>query len=230
MKAPEKPISSKRALKEYLQLQLAFIVERYPSRKIVIVLDSIDQLQSCDYVLDWFLDELPPNVKMIYSTLPNHGGILSTLKKFDRFLPDQNFLEITSLNSELANLIIRDWLKKSKRRISELQAQVLNEMLEKGSLYPLYVKIIFDIISKWSSFYVPNEKFKKANTIDKSIEYLFTELEKTHGKLLFTRSIIYMTSFKNGISENELEDILSLDDEVLFDIFEYHSPPVSCSH
>lgn len=31
--------------------------------------------------------------------------------------------------------------------------------------------------------------------------------------------------FKNGISENELEDILSLDNEVLYEVFEFHAPP-----
>ena len=31
---------------------------------------------------------------------------------------------------------------------------------------------------------------------------------------------------KNGISENELEDILSLDDNLLQNIFHYHSPPI----
>jgi hypothetical protein len=36
-----------------------------------------------------------------------------------------------------------------------------------------------------------------------------------------------MSTFKNGISESELEDIISIDDDVLFEIFEYHVPPVS---
>jgi hypothetical protein len=51
-------------------------------------------------------------------------------------------------------------------------------------------------------------------------------MEKIHGKLLFSRAIIYMSSFKNGISEGEIEDILSLDDDVLYDIFEFHAPPI----
>jgi hypothetical protein len=56
--------------------------------------------------------------------------------------------------------------------------------------------------------------------------YLFEALEMLHGKLLFVRSVIYMSVFKNGISESELEDILSLDDDVLYDIFEFHAPPI----
>jgi hypothetical protein len=55
-------------------------------------------------------------------------------------------------------------------------------------------------------------------------------LEKNHGKMLFSRTMIYMSSFKNGISESELEDILSIDDDVLYEIFEYHAPPVSINN
>lgn len=219
-------LSTKNALKEYMLEQLRFIALKYPTQKIVIVLDSIDQLHTSDYTLDWFMDELPVNVKIIFSTLPDHGEILPRLRKILEPVNETNFLEITSLNSELAKVIIKDWLDKSKRRISSEQELILNEMLEKTQLYPLYIKILFDIICKWPSFQVPDNEFVKVKTIDKCIEYLFKLLEKTHGKLLFTRSVIYLTSFKNGISESELEDILSLDDEVLFDIFEFHSPPV----
>ena len=35
-----------------------------------------------------------------------------------------------------------------------------------------------------------------------------------------------MNIMENGISENELEDILSLDDDLLTQIFEFHSPPL----
>ncbi|RNA06167.1 NACHT and WD repeat domain-containing 2-like, partial [Brachionus plicatilis] len=93
-------------------------------------------------------------------------------------------------------------------------------------LYPLYVKLIFDIVSKWTSFYEPDDEFKKCLNIDSSIRYLFLSLEQVHGSLLFSRTIIYMSLFKNGISENEIEDILSLDDDVLYDIFEFHAPPI----
>lgn len=227
LKPLEKPILAKTGLRDYLLSLLYSISEKYPNRKIVIVLDSIDQLQTIDYYTpDWLFDMLPTNLKMILSTLPNHGGILDGLKKQENF-SDKNFLEIKSLDSSLAKFIIQDWLKKSERSISQSQWQVLDSMFEKNVLYPLYIRIIFDIIIKWTSFYVPDKEFMDANTIDKCIKYLFQSLEKTHGKLLFSRSMIYMTSFKNGISQNEIEDILSLDDEVLYDIFKFHAPIVS---
>lgn len=228
IKTPEKTISSKTALRDYLYTLLSVITEKWPNKKLVIVLDSIDQLNTSDYNLDWFIYKLPHNVKMIYSTLPNHGEILNHLSKSEILSENPNsFIMITGLTTDLAKLIIQDWLKKAKRSISAKQSEALYSMINKSTLYPLYIKILFDIISKWTSFYEPDGEFLKALNIDQCIKYLFKSLEQTHGKLLFSRSIIYLTSFKNGISENELEDILSLDDEVLYDIFEFHAPPVT---
>lgn len=231
LKYQETPITRIQLLRDYFLDRLIDIEQKYPTRRIVIVLDSIDQLRTSDYSLEWFIDELPKNVKMIFSTLPNHGDILDNLKSRYPHLSRSDystvFIKIKSLTSSLANTIIQDWLVKSRRALSSWQMEVIDTMFRTNTLYPLYVKLIFDIVSKWPSFYRPDSEFTEANTIDSCIKYLFKSLEKTHGKLLFERSIIYMTSFKNGISENELEDILSLDDDVLYDIFEFHAPPVS---
>ena len=143
---------------------------------------------------------------MVYSTLPDHGNIL---RNFQSLNHSEYFLEIKKLDLDLSVLIIKDWLRKANRSLSELQWITINSMLEKSLLYPLYVKLIFDIISTWPSFHEPDNVFKKCLNIDSTIKYLFNLLEKEHGKLLFSRSIIYMSSFKNGISESEIEDILS---------------------
>lgn len=43
----------------------------------------------------------------------------------------------------------------------------------------------------------------------------------------FTLMLIgYITASKSGLSEAELEDLLSLDEKVLNDVFQYHIPPV----
>lgn len=203
------------------------ITQRFPNKKIVIVLDSIDQLNSSYYNLNWFSEILTNNVKVIYSTLPNHANIFEIVKKKIDFEKNiNNYKEIKSLDSNLAEEIILDWLGKIERKITDKQLGVVKDLLNKNVLYPLYIKLIFDIVSKWTSFYEPDIDFINCYDIDRSIRYIFKKLEKTHGQLLFSRAIIYMSSFRNGISENEIEDILSLDDDVLYSIFEYHAPPV----
>ncbi len=203
---------------------LLLLKEAHPSKKVVIILDSVDQLSPSDYSLDWVHSELPSNTKIIFSTLPDHGNILSLFKQI--IDNTSQLIEITALDKQLSKTILFDFLKKEKRALNEKQWKVIDTMFDKASLFPLYITLVFDIVIKWTSSYEPTKKFTECINIDKCIQYLFLYFEKVHGKVLFARTIIYMSAFKNGISENEIEDILSLDDDVLYDVFEFHAPPI----
>ncbi|CAF1567797.1 unnamed protein product, partial [Adineta steineri] len=48
---------------------------------LIILLDSIDQLEVDAYDCQWLPELFPTNVKCIVSTLPGHGNILSNLKR-----------------------------------------------------------------------------------------------------------------------------------------------------
>ena len=62
------------------------------------------------------------------------------------------------------------------------------------------------------------------NVMD-SVFQLFERVENKHGWMLVSHALAYITSTKNGISEPEIEDLISLDDKVLDDIYQYHLPP-----
>jgi hypothetical protein len=47
-----------------------------------------------------------------------------------------------------------------------------------------------------------------------------------HGRILVFHALAYITAAKSGLSESELEDLISLDDKVLDDVYQYHLPPV----
>lgn len=55
---------------------------------------------------------------------------------------------------------------------------------------------------------------------------MFTKLEKKHGELLISRALSYLIESRNGLSSPEMENILSCDEDVLSDIFEWWTPPV----
>ena len=59
-----------------------------------------------------------------------------------------------------------------------------------------------------------------------SIFLLFEKVETKHGWPLVSHALAYVTAAKSGVSETELEDLISLDDKVLDDIYQYHLPPV----
>lgn len=212
-------------IRNELSSMLELIKDKHPNKKLVILYDSIDQLIPSDYDLIWFITTFPNNVKMIYSTLSQHGNILEQLHMVLSDLND-NFLEITTLNSTIVKTILEDWLLKSGRLLTEKQWSIFEDIFSKADLYPLYVKLVFDIISKWPSYFEPEKEFYKNISINDCIKYLFGLLEIEHGINVFRRILFYYDLFPHGIAENELEDILSLDDDLLINVFEYHAPPI----
>lgn len=53
-----------------------------------------------------------------------------------------------------------------------------------------------------------------------SIMMLFDRIELQHGRLLVFHALAYITASKSGLSESELEDLISLDDKVLDDVYQ----------
>ncbi|CAF4906241.1 unnamed protein product, partial [Rotaria sp. Silwood2] len=124
-------------------------------------------------------------------------------------------------------IVYNDWLAMKKRSLSDEQRLFIRDLMEeRNEILPLYMKLVFDIILTWHSYDSINIELKKLRNVDDCIRYLFNHLEKVHNRLLFIRAICYMTSCRNCISQNELEDVLSLDDEVLESVFQHYIPPV----
>ncbi len=223
-----------------LQLIKSFIIEELeliklfsPNKKVVFILDSLDQLTPSDYknVEKWFFTELPTNLKLIASTLPDHGNLLNMIVKiivkkrgdelgamsieqlntpgFKSEKMEKIFLEINELDSSQCETILKEWLVAKKRNLTESQWSDLRVLFSKSNLLPLFLKLVYDVVLYCQSFEKFNEAFLQCTEIDDIILYIFTSLEKIHG-LVFRRAICYMTVCKNGINNNELEDILSL--------------------
>jgi hypothetical protein len=211
-------------MKEKLINKLNLFNEKFPSRKLVILLDSIDQLSKQDYYLEWMFYELPKNVKIIYSVLNKYEGIFNKLKT----KLENNYLEMKTLCYDEAQSIMVKLLINSNRQLTTEQWLNIDEVFGKTiEIYPLHVKLLFDISSKWTSSYKVPDELKKCICSKDTIKYLFKNLEQLYGKILFSHCIFYLTLFDyKGISERELEDILSIDDDVLTSVFEYHHPSV----
>jgi hypothetical protein len=110
---------------EYLHDYLLLLSIEYPEKKIVILLDSLDQLATSDYNIEWLFTDLPENIKMIYSTLPNHGGILSKLEsKIET--NESNFMEVESLTKAIVITILEDWLAKNNGKYFKIFLIVQN--------------------------------------------------------------------------------------------------------
>ncbi|KAK3582782.1 hypothetical protein CHS0354_035720 [Potamilus streckersoni] len=192
------------------------------SNPLVILLDSLDQLSAEHkaHKLNWLPPKLPKNVHMILSVYTEARDIISMLKLL--FL-SKSFISVPVFSAQLSTDILKSWLKMKNRTLTSEQFNIVEDLFKQCSL-PLFVKLIFDQVLAWKS-YTPLSECKLASTVQKSIEELLFQLEKKHGQVLVSRSLAYVTASRVGISEVELEDLLSLDDVVLNAVFQLHLPP-----
>ena len=102
--------------------------------------------------------------------------------------------------------------------------KLVDERLAQCSI-PLYVKLVFDEIKLWKSYTHVQEK-DLAKTVSTSINKLLGRIESQHGHILVGHALSYITASKSGLSEAELEDLISLDETVLNDVYQYHLPPI----
>lgn len=195
-----------------------------PDRPLVLLFDALDQLSTVHraHNLAWLPKVLPPNVHLILSTLPDKYELLDTLRLY---IPNkENFLEILPLGSQLSINLLKDWLFRASRELTSEQFKVVEEALSRCTL-PLYTSLVFEEVCRWSSYF-KGEDIVLEPTVHAIINKLFDRVEKYHGYIFVSHTLAYLTASKMGLSDVEIEDILSLDDEVLNDVFQHWLPPI----
>ncbi|XP_073254960.1 NACHT and WD repeat domain-containing protein 2-like [Porites lutea] len=191
---------------------------------LFLFLDSLDQMTDEDNGrnLEWLPFELPSrNVKIVVSTLPEEGGCLNKLRLS---LPEEGLVEVTKMSANDGKELLESWLKASNRSLTASQMlEVLDAFNE--CPYPLFLKIAFETSCTWTSF-TPVDDITLSRTVRQLIDDMFDRLIRIHGNLLVDHALGYLTVAKFGLTANELEDILSCDDEVLNDVYQWWEPPV----
>jgi WD40 repeat protein len=213
---------------EYRELSTRFrqFLKKVPPRdELILFSDALDQLSDMDNAkaLTWLPAELPENVRLVVSTVP--GDCRDVL---ERKLPPEGLLQLEPMPEDEAAELLNLWLKDTDR---ELQAEQRRDVLTNPK--PLYLKLAFEEARRWHSYDglpkgtdgVPG----LSDDIEGVIGDLFARLssEANHGEMLVSRSLGYLAAAKNGLTENELLDVLARDVEVYtwFLATLFHTPP-----
>ena len=169
--------------------------------------------------LSWLPWQLPKNVYALVSCLP-HKSLMKQLESKIK----HNFIATPALEESTSLQLVSNWLSIAGRCLSTHQMSVVKDAICKCSL-PLYTTLVFEEVRLWKS-QMPAEKAILADTVQGMINQLLDRVENHHGKILTTSALAYITASQSGLSEVELVDILSLDDEVLNDVYVFWQPPV----
>ena len=195
------------------------------TKPLLIFLDALDQLRMDDDArnLAWLPSALPEGVHIVVSTLP--GDLLELLRNK---LPQENLIDVPPLSLTDGEDLLDSWLADVKRTLQPDQREdILSRFRARG--LPLYLRLAFEEARRWKSYSgLPagmDEIPGLSPDVDGILRDLFHRLgqESQHGTVLVGRSLGYLAAAKNGLTEDELLDILSADPEVMTD-FRRRSP------
>jgi len=197
-----------------------------PREPAVLFLDALDQLNPADNarMLYWLPRELAPGVKLVLSVLETEKGEAPANRDdpFDiagRIWPGR-LLELGPLDQASGAALLDAWLADAGHALQPAQrADVLGKF--RASPLPLYLKLAFEEARRWKSWEglprgaddIPG----LGGTVDGVLDDLFHRLElpRHHGRLLVECALGYLAAGKNGLTEDELLDVLSADSEVM---------------
>jgi len=230
-------------LRAYFHLALT----QWPTAEhpLTLFIDSVDQLDDSNAGrrLDWLpVTGLPVHVKLVVSTLPDYPGLFQCLSTLQDKLGESNALstagdssrhcvEVKTISEPEA--VLTHLLQLQGRKLTDEQREhVLKAFRERTDAdaagTPLWLTIVAVEVSLWPSF---GEQHKDTPSsirpaVRDLIISLFERLEKAHGKELVHAALAYITLAKNGVSQTELQHLLSLEDSVLASVYQWWVPPV----
>lgn len=210
-------------ISQYFKDLLASVPE---SNRLVILIDGLEQLDTDTHPLPlhWLPRSLPAHVKLVVTLHSTAQDLIDRL--VSEVLPDQTssfLLMVPATVDECENLLVH-LLSTVDRRVTDDQLAVLRRAIEKEPL-PLFVELLANVAKEWSSFTDIRGISLPANC-DEGILSLFDTLEQKHGPVLVGRAFSYMVASETGLSDCEMDDVLSLDEDVLGEVFKDFHPPV----
>ena len=190
---------------------------------VIIFIDAIDQLCGSDeaFRLDWLPAKIAANVKLIVSTLPNERNLLQTIQ--GKITVEEQYIHIGPLEPTKCQDTLLYWMQEHNKIISGPQWSLVKQAFQQCAA-PLFMHLVYREVSQWRSYDQPSPDCLPS-CIMACIDLMFDRLEEKNGEVCLAHTLAYITASR-GISVLELEDLLSLDDEVLNSVFLHWEPPV----
>jgi len=220
---------------DYRELSAEFpkqLARATAARPLVIFLDALDQLSATEgaWGLPWLPGQLPDHARIIVSTSTSPAACLEALKAK---LPEDSLEELQPMSRDEGEELLGVWLEAAGRTLQPDQRKHVLDCFESASVdvqeeqeqggLPLYLKLAFEEARRWTS----HDSVPKLHPSIRGVirDDLFARLaaEANHGGVFVRHALGYLGAAKNGLSEEEMMDVLSADAEVMAD-FRRRSP------
>jgi len=188
-----------------------------------VLIDSLDSVTTDGNnnnrmkYMDFEVD--PKYVQYIYSISSEYTR---DIEKMTDIVSKECVFELKPIELADASTVIDLRLKKMGRTLQPLQKQEIMDKFSANSNV-LYLKMCIDESYNWSSHDDLSVTRLNKDTPE-MIRSLLSKLERYHGYKLVSRAFAYIAATRFGLSEDELIDVLSFDEEVMKDVLQYHTP------
>lgn len=192
-------------ISEHVDLNDLFLIIAETGKKLVLVLDGINQLEdSQEKNLNW-LPFPPKNVKILLSTLPNDPTM--------RILYGRHYpvFALQSMDNGKKGLMIEAYLGKFAKRLTEKQiSTILNSSICSNTLV---LRTLLDELVNYGLFEKIDERIEyyvRAESIEDFYISLLNSYENEFGFEFIRDILISIAVSQHGLSENELLGILGI--------------------
>jgi len=203
-----------RQLSSWLQ---AYLAKAPADRRLVVFLDAVDQLSPADNArtLHWLPRKLPPHVKLVLSAVDEEGSAGECMRAAGQVLPPEMLAPLGPLGIEDGAALLTAWLDEAGRRLQSDQRRAVLEAFA-GCPLPLFLRLMFEEARRWAS-YDPVVPFRPdvAGLVEQMCERLESAAE--HGPLLVSRGLGYLAAARQGLTEDEIIDVISSDETYFAD-------------
>jgi NACHT domain- and WD repeat-containing protein len=206
--AVAEPPATLKALTEWFPEMLA---RASATRPLVVFIDALDQLAANDgaRTLAWLPHTLPPGVRVVVSAAP--GDVTRVLEGRQR--QESAIVRVGALAPASGRELLNTWVRDAGRALLPQQRQtVLASFARCGQ--PLQLRLAFEEARRWRSFDPPTGL---AGDVPGLVRQLLARLsrEANHGPVLVRHSLGYLSASRNGLTEDEILDVLSADPAVM---------------
>ena len=193
-----------------------------PEKLLVVYLDNVDDLPCEGYAeqLTWLPNRLPHNVKVILTINSRNMDLLQKHQENPDVSPSRN-LDLKSLTPSQCEQLFLQILSKSGRTVTEEQLDIYKQIFPSCPL-PIFIKLLSCEARRLKSCCCMTDmKFPTDGW--SAIHQFFDQLEDVHGRALVTHAMALHCASGWGLSDCEMEDVLSLDEDLLNAVYtEYH--------
>lgn len=200
---PVDPVEIKRAFPELL-------AAAGKKRKIIIVIDGLDQFESGLTDLEWLPNSLPANIRLIVSLRLGAHGCREALSMLTRY--EAHVHEIKSFYEHgVKKRIISDYLNQYLKELDENHVEILSQL--EAASNPLYLKVILSELRVFGAHANLKDKLESdfGQTTESAFQQVLSRLETDAAysaidpKIAVTILFGLLASARNGLTIKEME-------------------------